>query len=64
MRALRKLLDQENGQGLVEYTMIMFLVAFALWVAVRDTTVASSLASNWTTIVTCISSPFTCGSGS
>ena len=64
MQVLKKLSSQQNGQGIVEYTMILFLVAFALWVALKDTTVASALTDNWTTILTCVSSPFACGSGS
>jgi Flp pilus assembly pilin Flp len=64
MHAFRKLLNQENGQGLVEYTLILVLVAFALWVAVKDTTLAAALTTNWNTVSTCVSAPFACGSGS
>ena len=64
MQALKKLTNNQSGQGLVEYTLIMVLVAFALWVAVKETTVAAALTDNWTSIVSCVSAPFTCGSGS
>ena len=64
MQAFKKLISEQDVQGLVEYTMILFFVAFALWLAVKDTTVAATLTDNWTTIVTCVSAPFACGSGS
>jgi hypothetical protein len=32
MKVLRKLLNDTDGQGLVEYTLIVFLVAFVFWV--------------------------------
>ena len=64
MQAFRKLLNQEDGQGLVEYTLILVLVALVLWVAVKETTLAAALTSNWNTVSTCVSAPFTCGSAS
>ena len=62
MKFLQKLLSNEDGQGLIEYTLIMFLVALVIWVAIKNTTVGNSLANNWTTITNCVSSPFSCGS--
>jgi Flp pilus assembly pilin Flp len=64
MNVFRKLLDEEHGQGLVEYTLIVFLVAFVFWVAMKDTAVGTALTDNWTRITDCVSTPFSCGSAS
>ncbi len=34
MELLKRLLVEENGQGLVEYTLIVVLVALVFWVAI------------------------------
>src|SRR5215813_9576553 len=34
---LRKKLAEERGQGLIEYTLIVFLVALVLWLGVKST---------------------------
>jgi len=62
MKILRRLLAEEDGQGLMEYTLIVFLVALVFWVAIKDTTVGNSLANNWSKITACASAPFSCGS--
>jgi Flp pilus assembly pilin Flp len=64
MNVLRKLFDEEDGQGLVEYTLIVFLIAFVLWVSMKDTTAGDSLASNLVKVTDCLSAPFSCASGS
>jgi Flp pilus assembly pilin Flp len=65
MKTMRKLLTREDGQGLVEYTLIVLLVAFAFWVSVRSTTLGASLTDNWNTVVSCVAAPFSsCTTGS
>ena len=64
MRVLRKLLAKEDGQGLVEYMLIVFLVALVFWVAIKDTNVGTDLAGNWSKITDCVTAPFSCSSGS
>lgn len=64
MKVFRKLVNDTDGQGLVEYTLIVFLVAFVLWVSMKDTSVGDSLASNMSKVTDCLSAPFSCGSGS
>jgi Flp pilus assembly pilin Flp len=64
MKVLTKLLEEEEGQGLVEYMLIVFLVALVFWVAIKDTTVGGDLASNWSKITDCVTAPFSCSSGS
>jgi Flp pilus assembly pilin Flp len=62
MKTIQRLLTDEAGQGLIEYTLIIFLVALVFWVAIKDTTVGTALANNWTAITNCVTTPFSCGS--
>ena len=39
MELLKRLVVEEEGQGLVEYTLIVLLVALVFWVAIRSTNV-------------------------
>jgi Flp pilus assembly pilin Flp len=60
MELLKRLVVEEEGQGLVEYTLIVLLVALVFWVAVRATNADQALSSAWTNIVTCLGGPFAC----
>ena len=64
MQLLKRLLVEEDGQGLVEYTLIVVLVALVFWVAIRNTNVANGLASGWSKITACVSTPTSCDSSS
>jgi len=46
MNRVRKRFTDTSGQGLVEYTLIVFLVAFVFWVAVKNTSVGDTLATD------------------
>jgi Flp pilus assembly pilin Flp len=61
---LKNKLGEEYGQGLVEYTFIVLLVALVLWLGVKGTNASDSLLDHWNTITTCVGSPFSCTSGS
>ncbi len=45
MELLKRLLVEEDGQGLVEYTLIVVLVALVFWVAIKKTDIGSGLAA-------------------
>ena len=60
MELLKRLVNEEEGQGLVEYTLIVLLVALVFWVGVRDTNIGAQLATSWGNIKTCLSSPTAC----
>jgi Flp pilus assembly pilin Flp len=60
MELLRRLVVEEDGQGLVEYCLIVLLVALGFWVAVKNTDVGATLAATWTTIENCLSAGMTC----
>ena len=61
MELLKRLVTEEEGQGLVEYTLIVLLVALVFWVAIRDTNIGGELTNAWGQVITCLQSPLTCG---
>jgi Flp pilus assembly pilin Flp len=64
MELLKRFLVEEDGQGLVEYTLIVVLVALVFWVAIKNTNVGSQLASGWSKVTACVGDPSTCTSSS
>jgi Flp pilus assembly pilin Flp len=64
MELLKRLLVEEEGQGLVEYTLIVVLVALVFWVAIKNTNVGSQLASGWSKVTACVGDPSACDSAS
>jgi Flp pilus assembly pilin Flp len=61
MELLKRLVVEEEGQGLVEYTLIVLLVALVFWVAVKGTNIGDALANGWTQVKDCVTSPMQCG---
>ena len=61
---LQRLAREEDGQGLVEYTLMVVLVALVFWVAIKNTNVGNQLASAWSRVTACVGSPSTCDSAS
>jgi len=61
---LERLLIDDSGQGLVEYTLIVVLVALVFWVAIKNTNVGSQLASSWSKVTACVGDPSACDSSS
>jgi len=64
MELLKRLLVEEDGQGLVEYTFIVVLVALVFWVAIKETDIGSGLAAGWSKVTDCVSDPAACNSSS
>ena len=64
MELLKRLLVEEDGQGLVEYTLIVVLVALVFWVAIKNTDIGNGLASGWSKITDCVGDPSGCDSAS
>jgi Flp pilus assembly pilin Flp len=54
MMLLKRLLQEEDGQGLVEYTLVVVLVALVYWMGVRDTNIGNHLASGWAKVLDCV----------
>ena len=64
MELLKRLVVEEDGQGLVEYTLIVVLVALVFWVAIKNTNIGSQLASGWSKVTNCVGDPQGCTSAS
>jgi Flp pilus assembly pilin Flp len=64
MVLLKRLLVDNDGQSLVEYTLIVALVALAFWVAIKNTNLGNQLASGWSRIAACVGNPSACDSSS
>jgi Flp pilus assembly pilin Flp len=60
MEFLKRLVVEEEGQGLVEYTLIVLLVALVFWVAVRSANVDDALVSAWGSVTACLGGPWSC----
>ena len=60
MELLKRLVTEEEGQGLVEYTLIVLLVALVFWVAIRDTNIGVELANAWGQVINCLTNPLGC----
>jgi len=57
---LMRLCLEEDGQGLVEYTLVVLVVALIFWMGIRNTHVGSSLANGWSRVLNCVTSPLSC----
>ena len=64
MELLKRLIVEEDGQGLVEYTLIVVLVALVFWVAIKETDIGEGLASGWSKVTSCVEDPANCTSAS
>ena len=64
MELFKRLCAEEDGQGLVEYTLIVVLVALVFWVAIKNTNVGNQLASGWSKVTACVGTPESCTSSS
>jgi Flp pilus assembly pilin Flp len=57
MELLKRLVVEEEGQGLVEYTLIVLLVALIFWLGIKNTNIGNSLANAWLNIKSCVDTP-------
>jgi len=60
MELLKRLVVEEEGQGLVEYTLMVLLVALVFWVAIQSTNIGDELSAAWTSVANCLTTPFAC----
>jgi Flp pilus assembly pilin Flp len=63
MEFLKRLVVEEEGQGLVEYSLIVLLVALVFWVAIKGTNADQALSNTWNSIVGCLNSGTGAGCG-
>jgi Flp pilus assembly pilin Flp len=64
INTLKRLVVEEEGQGLVEYTLIVLLVALVFWVAVKNTNIGTALTDSWNNVSSCLGTPGSCDSAS
>jgi Flp pilus assembly pilin Flp len=57
MELFKRLIAEEEGQGLVEYTLIVLLVALVFWVAVKNTKIGDQLSTSWGNVKNCLADP-------
>ena len=57
MELLKRLVVEEEGQGLVEYTLIVLLVALVFWLGIKNTNIGDSLTNAWTNVKSCVDTP-------
>ncbi len=50
MAYIKRLLNEEHGQGLTEYALILGLVGLGFWMAIKNTNLGSLLSTRFTTI--------------
>ena len=62
MELLKRLFVEEDGQGLVEYALIVLLVVFVFWLAIKNTNIGNQLSAAWSNIGSCLASPMGCTS--
>jgi len=60
MKVIKRLCMEEDGQGLVEYSLVVLLVALVFWMGVRNTEVGESLGKAWQKVMDCVTSPTSC----
>ena len=57
MELLKRLVVEEEGQGLVEYTLIVLLVALVFWVGIRNTNIGGALSAAWVDVTNELNNP-------
>ena len=57
MELLKRLVVEEEGQGLVEYTLIVLLVALVFWFAIKNTNIGGALSGAWNDVIAELNDP-------
>ncbi len=60
MEILKRLVMEEDGQGITEYALILGLVVFGIWLAVSQTGIGQAIANMFTQVKTQVN---TCAGG-
>ena len=60
MNLLKRLRLEEDGQALIEDTVVVLLVALVFWLAIKNTNIGSGVASGWFKALDCVILPFSC----
>jgi len=60
MELLKRLVVEEDGQGITEYALILGFVVFVIWWLVRGTTIGTEVAALFTRVAAVLTA---CGNG-
>jgi len=55
---------RQNGQALIEYTLLLMMVTLVFWVGVRNSDLANEMSSAWSRVSECVEVPVACDSAS
>jgi len=48
---------KNRGQGLVEYTLLLVLVALVFWVTMKNSGVGDAIKDQWVAVKSCLDAP-------
>jgi len=57
MELLKRLFKEEEGQGIVEYALIVALVVFGIWVLVSQTGIGAAVTNVFTNVASTLADP-------
>jgi len=57
MELLKRLLNEEEGQGIVEYALIIGLVVFGIWLLVNQTGIGTAVTNVFTNVTSTLKNP-------
>ncbi|MFQ5684508.1 MAG: Flp family type IVb pilin [Candidatus Binatia bacterium] len=57
MGFLKRLFSEEDGQGITEYALILALVVFVIWLAVKATGIGESVSNVFTNVGSVLDNP-------
>jgi Flp pilus assembly pilin Flp len=56
--------EDSESQPIIQYTLLVVLIALVFWLAVIYANAGSVLSDGWSKIAACLSNTFSCGSAS
>ncbi|MSP38440.1 MAG: Flp family type IVb pilin [Deltaproteobacteria bacterium] len=55
---------RQNGQALIEYTLLLMMVSMVFWVGVKNSDLSQQLGLAWSRVSDCVAAPQACDSAS
>ena len=55
---------RQNGQALMEYTLLLMMVTMVFWVGIKNSDITQELERAWSRVSDCVEAPMVCDSGS
>ena len=57
MELLKRLMTEEEGQGIVEYALIVGLVVFGIWLLIQQSGIGGKVANIFTSVGSALDNP-------